>query len=50
MKNRQKKNASQLALRNVQSLKAYQINLQVYFKRKRSLWQRILGGLRHDLR
>lgn len=45
MAKRKEKNASQLALRNVSKLDAYQINLQVYSMPKPSLWQRIWRGI-----
>ena len=42
-----KRSAPQRPLQNASKLNAYQINLYIYSIPKPSLWQRLLGGMKH---
>ena len=43
-----KKSAQQLALRNASKLNANQIYQYIYFKPRRTLWQRVKEAINHE--
>lgn len=47
MEDKYKKSASQVGLRNASRFNVYQINSYIYSIPKPSLWQRLLGGIKH---